>query len=162
MQGSHGYVLIAVMLCISNHLSCISYFHFSTVENQVDPQYFGHDSTKTHEVAQCLGPDTELHDMRMEWYSVRQLWEDMTLISAIMTYMAGKCCHQRVCCRKYKESNRNVQQNCSQYDDVVEVRTDKTNNPAQEKFESCKVLTLYHAHNIIVYSVKYKNPQYMD
>ena len=30
------------------------------VENEVDTPSFGHNGSETHEVAQCLGPDSEL------------------------------------------------------------------------------------------------------
>lgn len=46
--------------------------------------------------------------------------------------MAGKCYEEWIQCRKDKEGNRDVQQNGSQDDKVVEVRTDETNNPTQQ------------------------------
>ena len=43
--------------------------------------------------------------------------------------MTGKCHQHRDCRRKDKEYNREVEENASQDNDVIQIRTDKSNDP---------------------------------
>ena len=45
--------------------------------------------------------------------------------------MTGKCHQQRVCRRENKEDNREIEKNASHNDDVVQIGTDKLNNPRE-------------------------------
>ena len=47
-----------------------------------------------------------------------------------LTHVTGKGCPEWVSCREDKESNGDVEQNGSNNDDVVQVGTDETNDPA--------------------------------
>ena len=43
--------------------------------------------------------------------------------------MTGKCHQYRICCRKDKKDYREIQENGPHDDDIVQVWTDKSNNP---------------------------------
>ena len=59
--------------------------------------------------------------------------------------MAGKCYEERVQCGEDKESNRDIEQDGPQDDEVIKVRANETNNPTQILVENAAshVILLY-------------------
>ena len=67
------------------------------VENEVDSPHFSNYCSKTHEVAQRLGPDAKLHIQAIDtiYYYVVGLHDshgNLNRANVMGTHMASKCC----------------------------------------------------------------------